>query len=127
MAQRARLWMELRRRDHLLAQIGRRVDQEPVIAIRADRQRRLGASKVTIGKGGATNGAAAIPLRHAAAGRRSKNDDAHHREPPLAKEIRPMHQARGENESSRRGCASCLRSSQIAPLSITCAPRRRTC
>ena len=40
--------MKLRRRDQLLAQIGRRIDQEPVIAIGADRDRSLGAAKFGI-------------------------------------------------------------------------------
>ena len=44
-AQLAGLGMKLRRRDQLLAQIGRGVDQKPVLAVGADRDRGLGALK----------------------------------------------------------------------------------
>ena len=45
-AQRAGLRMQLRRRDQLLAQVRRGVDQEPVVAVGADRDRGLGAPRV---------------------------------------------------------------------------------
>jgi hypothetical protein len=71
--------MKLRRRDQLLAQIGRRIDQEPVIAIGADRNRGLGALKFgVLGSRCPADRTSAIPLRNATTGRGAQDDDAKH-------------------------------------------------
>src|SRR5947199_9885173 len=75
--------MQLRRCDQLLAQIRRRVDQEPVFAAGADCNRCLAA--LQSGAPGAcrlTDRATTIPLRNATAGRGSQNDDAKHDSSP---------------------------------------------
>src|SRR5258708_17880459 len=71
--------MKLRRRDQLLAQIGRRIDQEPVIAIGADRNRGLGALKFgVLGSRYPAHRTSAIPLRYATTRRGAQDDDAKH-------------------------------------------------
>src|ERR1700750_3467857 len=75
--------MKLWRRDQLLAQIGRGVDQEPVLAVRADGNRGLRASKFgMLGSCRPAHRTPAIPLRNTAACRRAQDDDAKH-DPPL--------------------------------------------
>src|SRR3954447_732608 len=69
-----------RRRD-LLPNIGRRIDDEPTIAVDGDGQTGLGPrgdSRVAHPNKPA-NRAAAIPLRNAAAGRRTEDDRSHGR------------------------------------------------
>jgi hypothetical protein len=71
--------MKLRRRDQLLAQIGRRIDQKPVIAIGADRNRSLGAPEFGMfGSRRQANRTSAIPLRNTTTGRGAQDDDAKH-------------------------------------------------
>jgi hypothetical protein len=71
--------MKLRRRDQLLAQIGRRIDQEPVIAIGADCNRGLGALKFgVLGSRYPAHRTSAIPLRYATTCRGAQDDDAKH-------------------------------------------------
>src|SRR3954449_3705715 len=73
--------MQLRRGDQLLAQIGRSVNQQPVFAIGADRNRCLSALNPTVACRPADR-ATAIPLWNAAACRGSQNDDAKHDSSP---------------------------------------------
>src|SRR5438552_16892634 len=69
--------MKPRRRDQLLAQIGRRIDQKPVTAIGADRNRSLGALKFGMfGSRRQANRTSAIPLRNTTTGRDAQDDDA---------------------------------------------------
>src|SRR5438552_11628353 len=71
--------MKPRRRDQLLAQIGRRIDQKPVTAIGADRNRSLGALKFGMfGSRRQANRTSAIPLRNTTTGRGAQDDDAKH-------------------------------------------------
>ena len=78
-AKLAGLRVKLRRRDQLLAQIGRRIDQKPVIAVGADRDRGLGALKLGMfGSRCPANRTAAIPLRNATTRRGAQDDDAKH-------------------------------------------------
>ena len=73
------LGMKLRRRDQLLAQIGRGVDQEPVLAVGADRDRGLGALEFGMfASRRPANRTSAIPLRNAATCRGAQDDDAKH-------------------------------------------------
>src|SRR4051794_1369672 len=71
---RVKLW----RGDQLLAQIGRRVDQEPVIAVSTDRNRSLGALQPSIGSRRRAYRTPAIPLRNAATCRGAQDDDPKH-------------------------------------------------
>src|SRR4051812_40057451 len=73
--------MQLRCGDRLLAQIGRSVDQEPVFAVGADRNRCLGVLRPAVACRMADR-ATAIPLWNAAACRGSQNDDAKHDSSP---------------------------------------------
>ena len=79
MAQRAAFGVKLLGRDQLLAQVGRSVDEKPVLAVSADSDRGLRASELGMF---ATRLpaylATAIPLRHAAAGSSAQDDDAKH-------------------------------------------------
>ena len=63
----------------LLADIGRRIQQEPVMAVGADRGRRLGARMRSAGvaPGRGTRRTPAVPLREATAGRRTKENHLH--------------------------------------------------
>ena len=71
--------MKLRRCDQLLAQIGRRIDQKPVISIGADRNRSLGAPEFGMfGSRRQANRTSAIPLRNTTTGRDAQDDDAKH-------------------------------------------------
>src|ERR1022692_1932878 len=70
--------VKLRRRDQLLAQIGRGIDQKPVVAVGADRNRGLSALKSGIGSGHQANRTSAIPLRNATTCRGAQDDDAKH-------------------------------------------------
>src|ERR1700735_5108077 len=75
--------MKLRGVDQLLAQIGRGVDQEPVIAISAERDRGLGALQFRMfAARRQAYRAAAIPLRNSAAGCCAQDDDAKHEPSP---------------------------------------------
>src|SRR5579871_210451 len=81
--------MQLWRRDQLLAQVRRRVDQKPVMIVRADRQRRLGASELgMLSSCGLAYPTAAIPLRNATTCCGAQDDDAQHDSSPgrLARE-----------------------------------------
>ncbi len=71
--------MQARRRDDLLAEIRRRVQEQPSLAVAADRQARLAArlDALIAAPGELADRAEAIPLRKAAAGCRTKNDDMH--------------------------------------------------
>src|SRR4051812_46814962 len=73
--------MQLRCGGQLLAKIGRSVDQEPVFAVGADRNRCLSALSLTVACRLADR-ATAIPLWNAAACRGSQNDDAKHDSSP---------------------------------------------
>src|SRR5262249_22183851 len=72
-------WPQRWKRQDLLPNIGRDVQQEPGAAIGADGQRRLGAwpNHGRAGADGDTVRAAAVPLLHPAAGRRAENADVH--------------------------------------------------
>src|SRR3954471_14560515 len=74
--------MQLRRCGQLLAQIGRRVDEKPVVAVGADRDRRLGACQSGIAARLPANRTAAIPLRNPATGCGAQDDDAKHGSSP---------------------------------------------
>ncbi len=81
--------VKLRRRDHLLAQVGRGVDQVPVRAIGADRDRGLGAAQFGMfASCFPAHRTSAIPLRNAAAGRGAQDDDAKHDPSPGASDLR---------------------------------------
>src|SRR6185312_1704064 len=83
MAKLALLGIKLRRRDKLLAQVWRGVDQKPVIAVGADGDRGLGASQLRmLTPGRPANRASAIPLRYTAACRGAQDDDAKHGSSP---------------------------------------------
>src|SRR5436305_4573764 len=73
--------MQLRCGGQLLAKIGRSVDQEPVFAVGADRNRCLSALRPTVACRLADR-TTAIPLWNAAACRGSQNDDAQHDSSP---------------------------------------------
>ena len=64
------LRLERRRRQNLLAQVDRGVEQEPVRAVDAEREARLGArlDPLVAAPGEPADPASAVPLRHAAAG-----------------------------------------------------------
>ena len=82
MAQMARPGVKLRCRDNLLAQIRRGVDQKPVFAVGADRNRGLGRLQFRLRTAGrATDLAITIPLRNTTARRSPENDDAHKEAP----------------------------------------------
>src|SRR5258708_5639606 len=70
--------MKLWRRDQLLAQIWRRIDEIPVRIIGADRNRSLGALVLGIGPRGSANRTSAIPLRDTTTCRGAQDDDAKH-------------------------------------------------
>ena len=71
--------MKLRGRDQLLAQIGRGIDQEPVLAVGADRNRSLGASEFgMLVPRCPANRTSAIPLRNTTTCRGAQDDDAKH-------------------------------------------------
>ena len=73
------LWVKLRRCGQLLAQVGRGIDQEPVLAVGADRDRSLRARKLRMfATCHPADRTSAIPLRNAAACRRAQDDDAKH-------------------------------------------------
>ena len=76
------LRLERRRRQNLLAQIDRGVEQEPVRSVHADREARLGARlhSPVAAPGEAADPAAAIPLRHAAAGARTEHERSQSRD-----------------------------------------------
>jgi len=59
------------------ADVGRRVDQEPLTAVGADRDRRLGAGELRPGAHGSAHRAAAVPLRRATPGGRSQHPQQH--------------------------------------------------
>ena len=98
MALQARLGPQRRGIGNLLAQIGRGVDQKPVLAVGTDGDRSLVAADIELARARITAVvAAAIPLRHAAACRGTEYEDfSHSGKPRQAK-------------------------------STTCALRRRTC
>jgi len=79
-AQRAVLvGMEFRRLVDLLAQIGRGVEQHPVLAVGADGEGRLCARAIALraGADGRRMDAVAVPLRETAARGRAENFDEH--------------------------------------------------
>src|SRR3954471_17139939 len=79
MAQRACLRMQLRPGIQLLAEVGGGVDQEPVLAVAAEGDRGLGSLELlAVFTGRPAALAAAIPLRHSAAGCGAQDDDAKH-------------------------------------------------
>ena len=77
--------VKLRGRDQLLAQVGRGVDQKPVRAVGADRDRGLGALQfgMFVSRSPA-NRTSAIPLRNATTCRGAQDDDAKHDSSPGA-------------------------------------------
>src|SRR6266446_1208718 len=71
--------MKLRRRDQLLAQVRRRVDEIPVGAVGAEGDRSLGALQFGIvASCFPAHRTSAIPLRNAATCRGAQDDDAKH-------------------------------------------------
>src|ERR1700688_4745412 len=71
--------MKLRCRDQLLAQIGRGIDQIPVIAVGADRDRSLRTPEFGMfGSRQPANRTSTIPLWNPATGRGAQDDDAKH-------------------------------------------------
>src|SRR5258705_7768990 len=75
----AGLGMKLRRRDQLLAQIGGRIDQEPVLAAGAESDRGLRALKLgMLAACFQAHRTSAIPLRNPATCRGAQDDDAKH-------------------------------------------------
>src|SRR3954469_5640362 len=77
------LGMKLRRRGQLLAQIGRGIDEVPVLAVAAYRDRGLGASEFgSFASRFPANRTSAIPLRNPAPRGGAQDDDAKH-DPPL--------------------------------------------
>src|SRR5579872_610478 len=104
--------VQLWRRDQLLTQVRRRVDQKPVMIVCADRQRRLGALKLgMLSSCGPANPTAAIPLRNATTCCGAQDDDAQHDSSPgrLARELSrigisklPNHRSSGISQKLRR-------------------------
>src|SRR3954471_9107961 len=79
MAQRACLRMQLWRGIQLLAEVGGGVDQEPMLAVATEGDRGLGPLQLlAVFTGCPAALAAAIPLRHSAAGCGAQDDDAKH-------------------------------------------------
>src|SRR5262249_16123088 len=73
------LGMQLRCCEHLLAQVGGGVDQEPVFAVGTDGNRGLGAPEFgMIVSRGPADQASTVPLWNTAARRRAQDDDAKH-------------------------------------------------
>jgi hypothetical protein len=68
--------MKVRRCRQLLPKIRRGIDQKPVLIIGADRDRSLRALQARVLTRSFANRTSAIPLRYAASGRGSQNDDA---------------------------------------------------
>ena len=70
--------MQARRRDDLLAQIRRRIEKQPALAVGADRERGLAArlDALIAAPGKLTDRAEAIPLGKAAARRRTEDENA---------------------------------------------------
>src|SRR5215472_11513640 len=117
MAQRAFPWMKLWGCDQLLAQVGGGVDEVPVIAVGADRNRGLRAAKFgMLAPGRPAHLAAAIPLRYAAAGGCAQDDDAKHDPSPENK--------KRENSSPN---ATKVNTGPDMPLAQDTSPRRSTC
>ena len=88
-AELAMFGMQLRRRNKLLAQVGRGVDEKPVLAVGADRDRALGARKFRIFASRCpANRTSAIPLRNTTTCRGAQDDDAKH-DPSLLEYARP--------------------------------------
>ena len=67
--------LERRRRQNLLAQVDRRVEQEPVRSVHAHREARLGARlhPRVAAPSEAADATATIPLRHASPGARAEH------------------------------------------------------
>jgi hypothetical protein len=73
----------------LLAQIGRGIDQKPVVPVGTDCDGGLGALKFSVpGSRGLTHLAAAIPLRDATTCRGAQDDDAKH--DPSPENLKPV-------------------------------------
>ncbi len=107
--------MKLRCRDQLLAQIGRSVDQKPVVAVGADRDRSLGALKFGLfGSRFQANRTSAIPLRNATTRRGAQDDDAKHDPSPGDSEVLILKASKVDTDIN------------IAPRSGTCHARRST-
>ncbi len=84
------LGMQLRRGSELLAQIGRGVDEKPVRAVAAHRDRGLRAPEVwLLASRRPANRTSAIPLRYAAAGCGAQDDDAEHERVPRPYRLKP--------------------------------------
>src|SRR5215216_3706321 len=80
--------VKLRRRDHLLAQVGRGVDQIPVRAVGADRDGGLGTAQLgTVASCFQAHRTSAIPLRNPTACRGAQDDDAKHDPSPGASRL----------------------------------------
>jgi hypothetical protein len=108
--------MKLRRRDQLLAQIGRGIDEEPVLIIAAYRDRGLGAPEFGIFVSRfPANRTSAIPLRNTTTCRGAQDDDAKH--DPSLLEITTL----GDKNVSRWTPAQ-----DTLPHSGTCHARRST-
>ncbi len=120
-AELAGLGVKLRRRDQLLAQIGRGVDQKPVRAVGADRDRGLGAPQFGIFASRLpAHRTSAIPLRNAAAGRGAQDDDAKHDPSPGASR-------RLKIRNRATNAARWTPASDTIPQSGTCQARKSTC
>ena len=75
-AARAAAWMQYRRPPNLLRQIGRGIDENPILAVGGDGETGLGTrpNPWIAGPGQLADGAAAVPLWEASTRRRAKHD-----------------------------------------------------
>src|SRR5260370_15431434 len=121
--------MKLWRRDQLLAQIGRRIDQKPVTAIGADRNRSLGAPEFGMfGSRRLANRTSAIPLRNTTTGRGAQDDDAKH--DPSPGDSRYFEGGRRHDHGPMIGNVSPLEvhlKSELEAVALTCGRRTHTC
>ena len=116
MAQRTCLRMQLRRGIQLLAEVGGGVDQKPVLAVASEGDRGLGPLQLlAVFTGRPAALAAAIPLRHSAAGCGAQDDDAKHDPSP------------GDSKAFMFKASKADTGVLTIPRSGTCHARRSTC
>ncbi len=121
MAQRAVLRVKLLGCDQLLAQVGRGVDEEPVLAVGADRDRGLRASELRMfATRLPAHLATAIPLRYAAAGGCAQDDDAKHDPSPENENWTPKYHE-GGHRSRHAPVRACRRRSTCVEIRETVA------
>src|SRR5689334_23239912 len=126
MPELAGLGMKLRRRDQLLTQVRRGVDQVPVRALSADRDRGLGAAQFGIfASCFPAYRTSAVPLRDTAAGRGAQDDDAKHDPSPGASRLEDTNSDYTQIQTTN--ATKWTPAPDTAPRSGTCQARRSTC